>query len=223
MRVIDNILNSEELKIVSDFLAQASFTDGKITAGKLTQGKKNNLQLDSKQEGTELLDKVIIQALSRNHLFSSLARPRTFSAPLYARYEPGMKYGAHVDSPLMGIGGKPMRTDLSITIFLNDPSEYSGGELVIDADGQTHAVKLPAGSAFVYPTTLLHQVNEVTKGQREVVVLWVQSMIKDAHIRATLFDLQAATESLSESNEKPIEAQLLQKTFSNLQRYFMEC
>lgn len=222
MKAIPDLLTHEEIQVINDYLSEAQFQDGKLTAGDLIKHRKNNLQLNNEDEGRPMLDSVIVNALTNNEIVNAFAAPKRFSAPLYAKYDPGMKYDAHVDANLMGSGNDRIRSDLSITIFLNNPDEYEGGELAIDVSGSVQLIKLPAGSAFIYPTTYLHQVNKVTSGQRRVAVLWAQSLVRDNHIRETLFDIIAANSVLQTKNSESIESKLLHKSLLNLQRHFFD-
>ena len=219
--IFENILTDEELASLREFLADASFIDGKYSAADYVVDRKDNLQLDPGSEGQDLVGRVVIDALLRNPVFQAWAKPLHLTPPIFSKYQPGMHYGAHVDAAVLG-GGAPLRSDLSITLFLSDPETYEGGELSIEIPGGTQNIKLPAGSAFVYPTQAVHQVCEVARGERLVAVLWVQSMIRDPHIRQTLFDLEAATTSVSEQQPESQETMLLQKSLSNLQRYFTD-
>ena len=217
----ESILTAEELAAIREFLASAPFVDGKYSATGSAATRKSNLQLQPGTEGEDLVGRVVIDALLRNEVFRTWAKPLHLTPPIFARYQPGMRYGAHVDSPVLG-GGRPLRSDLSVTMFLSDAADYDGGELGIEIPGGMRRVKLPAGGAFVYSTRAVHQVCEVTRGERLVAVLWVQSMIRDPHIRQTLFDMEAAITSLEDQMESKKEVMLLQKSLSNLQRHFTE-
>ena len=221
MMLFENILAPEELASVREFLADAPFVDGKYSAAGYVRERKNNLQLEPGVEGEKLVSSVVLNALLRHEVFQTWARPLHLTPPVFARYQHGMHYGAHVDAPVLG-GGMPLRSDLSITVFLSDPNDYTGGELAIEVAGGMQKIKLPAGSAVVYPTQAVHQVCNVEAGERLVSVLWVQSQIRDPHIRQTLFDLEAATTSISEQAPESQETILLQKSLSNLRRYFTE-
>ena len=221
MMTFEGILSAEELAVIREFLAGAPFVDGKYSAAASVAASKINLQLQPGSEGEELVGRVVIDALLRNEVFRTWAKPLHLTPPIFARYQPGMRYGAHVDSPVLG-GGRPLRSDLSVTLFLSDSADYDGGELAIEFPGGMRQVKLPAGSAFVYSTRAVHQVCEVTRGERMVAVLWVQSMIRDPHIRQTLFEMEAAITSLEEQLERKHEVMLLQKSLSNLLRHFTE-
>ncbi len=129
-----------------------------------------------------------------------------------------MRYGTHMDSPIMG----DMRIDLSLTLFLSEPSDYEGGELVIDFSTGSRSIKLPAGHAVLYPTTALHRVAEVTKGQRLVAVTWIRSMVRDPAARELLFDLETAQLGLVDQVGKTPEVDLLSKVHANLMRRWIE-
>lgn len=219
MMIFENILTREELSTLREFLDDAPFVDGKYSAAPWVAANKNNLQLTPGADGADLVGRVVIEALLRNAVFNCWARPLHLTPPIFARYQQGMHYGSHVDSAVLG-GGAPLRSDLSATVFLSDPTDYDGGELAIEIPGGNRKVKLAAGSAIVYPTQAVHQVCEVIRGERLVAVLWVQSMIRDPHIRQTLFDMEAAVTSLSSKGSAGQEMMLLHKSLSNLQRYF---
>ncbi len=224
MIVLPHVLTPEELHLAREFLETATFEAGRLTATGLAAQRKDNLQAarSSDPEGLAALDRVILAGLERQSLFSAYAWPRRLTAPLYARYEPGMRYGAHVDGTLMGVEPK-LRSDLSVTLFLGDPSTYDGGELALNlGGGAIQTIKLPAGTAFAYPTTLIHEVRPVTRGRRDVAVLWAQSYSRDPGIREVLFNLRAVNSSLQERAPNSVEAQLLQKTLLNLERRFLE-
>jgi len=222
MIVLPKVFSPEELRLLREFLEIAEFEAGTLTATGLAAARKRNLQLSRKQDsdGAQALDQVVLEALQRHELFRAYAWPKRVTSPIYARYEPGMEYGAHVDGSLMG-AEPPLRTDVSVTLFLSEPSEYDGGELAIDlGGGAVQNVKLPAGSGFAYPTTAVHLVRPVTRGRRLVVVLWTQSYAPDPRAREALFDLRAIRDALNTRAAESLEAQLLQKTLSNLERMF---
>lgn len=217
----DQVLSDEELAAIREFLSDAPFVDGKYSASASVAEQKRNLQLQPGAEGSELISRIVIDALLRSEMFQAWARPRHLTPPIFARYQKGMRYGLHVDAPILG-GGQPLRSDLSVTLFLSDPESYAGGELAVEIPGGMRKIKLAAGSAFIYPTQALHQVCEVQSGERLVAVLWVQSMIRDPHIRQTLFDLEAATVAVAEKSPGSQELMLLEKSLSNLRRHFSE-
>jgi PKHD-type hydroxylase len=196
MLQIAGILNLETVEDIRAKFAQeeSSFASGKTTAGWYAKDVKHNDQATG-PAAMEVMDQ-IKNALMANAVFVSAARPKSFVKILISRYRAGMHYGTHVDDALMG----GIRTDLSFTLFLADPGNYDGGELIIESpDGETD-VKLPLGSVVVYPTTSLHRVNEVTRGERLAVVGWVRSFIRSAEQRETLFDLDQVVANLKAAN-----------------------
>jgi PKHD-type hydroxylase len=221
MHHLPQVLTAEELAALRDALADAVFEDGKATAGTAIRSAKINEQLARGKEDVAALDSLVLNALSRHMLFSSLVQPKRLLAPIYSRYRPGMRYGMHVDHPIMG-GAQPMRSDVSITIFLSEPSSYDGGELTIESPGGARRIKLPAGDGIVYATAAFHQVEPVTRGERLVAVTWAQSYVRDAELRQILHDINAVTQSLIEKNADAAETQLLAKCHSNLLRRFAE-
>lgn len=218
---IDSILTPEELKTLLDRLDPADFIDGKTTAGWHAKTVKNNAQLTAKAPYAEDLREMVLAALWRHPLFQMVARPKKIHSLLFSRYEAGMSYGTHVDNALMGDRAF-LRSDLSFTLFLNDPSTYEGGELAIELFEGDKCYKLPPGSAIVYPSTTLHRVEPVTQGTRQVVVGWVQSLIRDPAKREILFDLDTARRAIFHQSGKTIEFDLISKSHTNLLRRWAE-
>lgn len=212
-----NILTSEELGLIIDRLKNAEFVDGKLTAGWYAQQVKNNAQLKNNAAPTQELRNLVNQALKRNSLFQIAARPKAIRPIMFSRYQGGMYYGTHIDNAIMG-DEELMRSDLSLTLFLSDPATYTGGELVIESAQGEQAFKLDAGSMVVYPTTTLHRVEPVTEGERLAAVTWVQSLVRDAHNREILFDLDTVRDTLFQKSGKTAEFDLLSKSIANLLR-----
>lgn len=212
-----NILTSEELGLIIDRLKNAEFVDGKLTAGWYAQQVKNNVQLKNDAAPTQELRNLVNQALKRNSLFQIAARPKAIRPIMFSRYQGGMYYGTHIDNAIMG-DEELMRSDLSLTLFLSDPATYTGGELVIESTQGEQAFKLDAGSMVVYPTTTLHRVEPVTEGERLAAVTWVQSLVRDAHKREILFDLDTVRDTLFQKSGKTAEFDLLSKSIANLLR-----
>jgi PKHD-type hydroxylase len=167
-----------------------SFEQGTSTAGWYAKDVKSNDQ--SRGPAAMAAMELVTSKLLTHGVFVSAARPKSIVKTLVSRYRPSMHYGTHVDDALMG----GVRTDLSFTLFLSDPSTYDGGELVVEGHDSDTDVKLRAGSVVLYPTTSLHRVNEVTRGERLAVVGWVRSFIRSAEQRETLFDLDQIVLSL---------------------------
>ncbi len=219
---IGEVLSPAEVDAITAALATAQFVDGKLTAGWHAQAVKHNTQLPSDSTALKEIRAQITAALQRNGLFQIAVRPRTLHPMLLSRYEVGMSYGSHTDNALMTGQGQPMRSDVSFTLFLNDPSTYQGGELVIDSTQGEQAFKLDAGALVLYPASTLHRVNPVTEGVRLVAVSWVQSLIRDPAQREILFDLETASQSLYGQHGKTHEFDLLAKVQSNLLRRWIE-
>jgi PKHD-type hydroxylase len=215
--VIDNVLTPEELDTLVTKLDKANFIDGKTTAGWYAKLVKNNIQLDRSDPYTQELNQIILNALLKNPLFQAAVQPRSIHNLLFSCYEKGMSYDNHVDNSLMG-GTNFQRADVSFTIFLNDPADYAGGELVIEGACDDDRYKLQAGSAIVYPSSRIHRVETVTEGKRLVVVGWVQCLVRDASKREILFDLDTVRRSIFAKEGKTIEFDLLSKSYSNLLR-----
>jgi PKHD-type hydroxylase len=179
---------------------------------------KDNLQLKADSPLVNELNKVVIQALWRAQLFQIATEPKIIRPGIFSKYEPGMKYGTHIDNTLMGGENYMMRTDLSVAVFLSPASSYTGGELVIKIPHNEQAVKLDCGALVVYPSTSLHRGERVTQGVRLVAVTWVQSLIRDAHHREILLDLDTARQSIFENHGKSPEFDSICKIYTNLLR-----
>jgi len=187
---IPNVLTHEELRHCRQTLEQASWLDGKVTAGQQSAKAKHNLQVPQDCEASRKLGEIVLRALGRNPVFNSAALPLRVFPPLFNRYDVGMKFGAHVDNAIRPIpeSGFRIRTDVSSTLFITGPDEYDGGELVIQDTYGEQRVKLPAGDMVLYPSTSLHRVSEVTRGSRWASFFWSQSMVRDDTKRALLYD-----------------------------------
>lgn len=217
---IPDILDFDTAKLVRAKAKSMRFVDGGTTAGKFARTVKNNQQLEPGPE-TEKLQQKILEAVRANLTFEMAARPKIIKPPLVARYEPGMEYGTHVDNALMS-GRPPIRSDMSFTLFLEDPDTYDGGELVIEGMLGDQEIKLPPGALVLYPTSALHHVAPVTRGQRLVAVSWVQSLVRDPARRELLFDLETARRDLFDKHGKCAEFDLVSKSFHNLLRMWAE-
>jgi len=217
---LPEVLTAAEREAIVKRMGEAAFAPGRATALGPAREQKHNLQLDrARCPEIARLDRLLVDALCRAPEFNRIALPRRFAPPLYARYEPGMKYGPHVDAAVLGSGSPdPLRADLAVTIFLSDPSEYDGGELALETSFGAHEVKLPAGSAVVYPATTLHQVRPVTRGARLVAVTWVQSWVRDAAVREILADVSRAAEAAQRDTPGGEASLLLARAYANLLR-----
>jgi PKHD-type hydroxylase len=217
MIVLENVLTAPELASVREFVKHAEFVDGKTTADASIRDRKANEQLKRDAGGALPVDQMVAQAFVRHSVFQAWGMPMRMSIPLFNRYGEGMFYRQHVDSPV-GNTNPPMRADISVTLFLSDPADYDGGELVIETPSGPTPVKLPAGFAFAYLTNALHSVNRITRGERYAVVIWIQSTVPDDRLRAILFDLAFVEQTLAQSMHDSPTYTLLTKARQNLVR-----
>jgi PKHD-type hydroxylase len=197
---IPDLLTPTQLEALCSVLRQGEFVDGKLSAGNDARQSKKNLELGADAERFDALNNVVMTALVQHPSYLQTALPARISAPIYARYLAGMEYGGHIDDPIMGAPGARYRSDISISIFLNAPEEYDGGELCIETATGSQVYKLAAGSALLYPSTCYHSVTPVTSGERLVAVTWVQSHIRRADQREILLQLDQARALLSADN-----------------------
>lgn len=222
---IPELLNAEELSYVRSVFAEATFVDGKVTAGEQSMQVKKNVQIDQNSSESKELGEIVLKALGRNLIFNSAVMPYRVVPPLFNRYDTGMEFPDHVDNALRPIPGTNMRvrTDVSSTLFLNNPEEYEGGELIIHDHSGSQAIKLPAGDMIVYPTYNLHSVSKITKGSRWASFFWTQSMIKEGDRRKILFDLDMTIMKLRTRMEDN-DPQILELTnvYHNLMRQWCE-
>lgn len=216
MIVLENVLTAQELAAIREFLKRAEFVDGKATANAEIRDRKENQQLHRETGALLPVDQMISQALIRHPLFQAWAMPMRMSVPLFNRYGEGMFYRDHTDSALSV--NPPMRVDISLTLFLSDPADYDGGELIVESPGAPCAVKLAAGNAVAYLSNALHRVNKITRGERYAAVNWFQSIVPDDRLRAILFDLHRVKQSLAKTMSETPEYDLLTKANQNLTR-----
>ena len=219
--VIHDLLKEGPLAELRKLLERGSFEDGRRTAGRFVEMVKNNEQLTNEGRVREQAMALIEQALREHRLFQAAAHPRRIRSPMFSRYTQGMQYGAHVDNGLMG-PDLSFRTDISMTIFISDPGDYDGGELVVESSVGERGFKLDAGSALLYPSNTLHRVAEVTRGTRLVGLTWVQSMIRSAEQRQILLDMYAVRQGIFERDGKTREFDLIAKSYDNLLRLWAE-
>jgi PKHD-type hydroxylase len=221
---IPSVLSAARLPAFRRELDQAAWVDGRLTAGPQSGKVKDNLQADAADPIVRRLQDEVLRALEQNGRFLSAALPRHVFPPLFSRYQGGMGFGAHVDNAVRQLPGtaQRLRTDLSATLFLSEPCEYDGGELMIEDSFGAHSVKLAAGHMVLYPSSSLHLVTPVTRGRREAVVFWLQSMVKDPGERALLFDLDQSIQHLTP--KEPNDPALIRLTgcYHNLLRKWAE-
>lgn len=219
---IPDILDKNKLENIRAMLEKVAFVDGKLTAGSAAQRVKNNQEMQQGSKQAEFLDHLVMSSLAENTAFRSAALPYRVAQPVLARYTPGMRYGDHIDDPVMGTGPHKFRTDVSVTVFLNEPDEYEGGELVINTTFGEKTVKLPAGHAVLYPSTSVHRVAEVTQGERIVTVVWLQSMVRDPAKRELLYQLDQARNTLLKDKPQAEETKQVDRSYVNLVRMWCE-
>lgn len=197
---LDKLLSDEDLAALRKITDSAQFVDGRISNPH--SKVKNNLHLHD-QRAYQASAQILAKALYAHEDFVNFAFPKRIAPPLITRYEAGMHYGLHPDSATMRIGNEVLRSDLSCTIFLNDPESYEGGALRILLGSATLRFRGPAGSAIVYPSTTLHEVEKVESGQRLVAITFIQSQIADVAKRNLLYELNevAALEGRNMSYE----------------------
>lgn len=208
-RLIENVLSTQQVAQLKEIAGNATFVDGKISNPH--SKAKSNLQMHDQNLQQSAVD-IMAQALFANEDFVNFAIPTQFAPPLICRYTPGMKYGLHPDAALMGVGNVSIRSDLSCTLFLNDPNSYDGGALRIALGTEELRFKGPVGSAIVYPSHTLHEVEEVTKGERLVAITFIQSQVPDSFQRELLYELNevAALEGNAMSDESFTRLQAVQ-------------
>lgn len=213
---IADVLTAAEIAAARKLLDKAKFESGRRTAGWAAGAVKDNMQAVGDLAVEELRDRLVAR-INANALFKMAVRPKDVIGVLFSRYSTGQSYGSHVDNAIM----QAQRTDVSFTLFLSDPDSYEGGELVIETPGGEDAIKLDAGGIFAYPSTSLHRVAPVTKGDRLVMVGWVRSFIRDAGQRELLFDLETAQRAIFEQQGKTAEFDLVSKSLTNLLRMWV--
>lgn len=204
LTVIESVLDASEVRAFRERLASARWIDGAQTAGTRSVAVKQNVQLDRADPLAVELGQQILRRLGHNALFVSAALAETIWPPVFNCYAHGGHYGTHVDSALMRHPemGRTIRSDLSATLFLSDPEDYDGGELVIEGQFGGQAVKLAAGDMVLYPSSSLHRVMPVTRGERVCAIMWMQSAVADTLARAMLFDLDQSIQALSAGRAK---------------------
>jgi PKHD-type hydroxylase len=197
---IPQVLDKAAVRALRDRLDTAQWQDGRQTAGVQSRSVKRNQQLPV--DGTEAreLGAQVLRALTAHPLFLSAALPLRILPPMFNRYETGQTFGVHVDNAIRvsPLTQERLRADLSMTLFLSEPDDYDGGELVIEDHYGTQAVKLAAGDMVLYPSTSLHEVLPVTCGARVSSFFWLQSMVRSNEQRTMLFDLDQTVQALAE-------------------------
>jgi PKHD-type hydroxylase len=218
---IDGFLTREEVDRFRAALREAPWIDGRASAGSLASHVKNNDQVDDQSTTARTLANQLLRKLGVHPLFVSAAMPQHIQPPRFNRYRNQQAYGVHVDGAIMPLAGtdRVMRSDVSATLFLCDPQDYDGGELTIETDFGAQEVKLAAGDMVLYPSSSLHRVQPVSRGERVCAFFWVQSMIRDDQQRGLLFDLDQTIQSIAKT-KAPNDPDLLRLTsvYHNLVR-----
>ena len=221
---VPQVLSAEEVRHARELLDAAEWIDGRVTAGHQSALAKDNEQVPEQHLAAREVGHTILTALTRNPLFRAAAIPLHVYPPLFNRYTGGQSFGSHVDNAVRRVTGTPnqIRTDVSATLFLSEPDEYDGGELIIEDTYGVQSIKLAAGSMVLYPATSLHHVRPVTRGARLASFFWIQSMVRDDSQRTLLFDLDLAIQRLA--GEAPEHPSVLQLTgvYHNLLRRWAE-
>ncbi len=221
---IKHILGEAELNKVQQLLEDVTFRDGKLSAGMSAQKVKNNQEV-ADENVISSLNNIVMNNLVRHPDYQQAALPHRIAAPFYARYETGMEYGEHIDDPIMGVAsslGDRYRSDLAMTIFLNSPEEYEGGELIIQTPFGEQSIKFNAGDAVLYPATTRHRVEKVTSGQRLVAITWVQSLIRDNAQRELLYQLSKTREKMLRKDPDSADTKCIDSTYVNLVRMWSD-
>jgi len=226
---IPALLSADQVAHMRSALAGTDWVDGKVTAGTQSSQTKHNLQVPEEAPAARALGDIILTALGRNERFMSASLALRVFPPLFNRYDMGMDFGPHIDNairfvkPSLGTGNAiRVRTDLSATLFLTDPSDYDGGELVVEDTFGTHKVKLAAGDLVLYSATSKHHVTPVTRGSRWSSFFWIQSMIRDEAARTMLFDLDNAVQGLRKEHGDTEHVVNLTGLYHNLVRRWAE-
>jgi|SRR6185369_11016511 len=221
---IPAVLNAEEVAQFRKRMDAAAWVDGNVTSGHQSAKAKYNEQLPEDSVEARELGELVLQALSRSHLFFTAALPRQVYPPLFNRYREGMTFGSHVDGAIRAHPHQPVRirTDLSATLFLAAPEEYDGGELLIEDSYGAQQVKLPAGDMILYPATSLHRVAPITRGTRVASFFWIQSMVRGDAQRALLFDMDMALVRLMKDRSNDPALVSLTGVYHNLLRMWSE-
>lgn len=214
----------ERIAKLREMLDKLEWRDGRETAGAVAKQVKRNLQAVAGDEAGKAIRAELAPIISENRVVRAAARPRRISSLMISKTANGGYYGPHVDNSIMGKGSARLRTDMSFTLFLSNSADYEGGELVVHTAGLTQVVKGDWGQLVLYPSTSIHEVKPVTKGERIVCVGWIESMIADPTQRELLFDLENLRTALrAKFDHQSPELLTLDKSMSNLVRMWSQC
>lgn len=225
---IPKILSEAQLAHFRSALGSAEWVDGRATVGPQGAQVKRNLQLPDDAPLARRLGETVLAALAANPLFHAATLPARILPPRFNRYQHGGEYGFHVDGAIMALAASAtqpavqMRSDTSCTLFLSEPEEYDGGELIISDTYGEHEVKLPAGDLVIYPSSSLHRVAPVTRGARLASFFWVQSLVRDAEQRRLLLELDTSIQALTAAGAERAVVLRLTNLYHNLLRRWSE-
>ncbi len=199
MLAVPDLLDKPEVARLRAIIDAAEWIDGNVTSGHQSKLAKNNMQLPEDHAAAKEAGRLVLDALGRSPLFVAAALPLKIFSPLFNRYQGGESFGTHIDNAVRIHRGSEfrVRSDLSATLFLEEPDAYEGGELVVEDSLGVHATKLPAGHLLLYPASSLHRVEPVTKGVRTASFFWIQSMVRDDGARTILFDLDRSIQAIA--------------------------
>ncbi len=218
---LPQFLTEGERQAALRLAAEGSFADGRGSASGAAAAVKLNDQLATTPEQSRKLDEIMSAAVGRRPELHAFSQAKLMRGPMLSRYRPGMRYGRHLDSPVMS-QGQAMRTDVSMTVFLSEPESYDGGALILDTAYGEIECKPAAGDAVAYYTEVIHEVEEVTRGERLAIVTWFQSRVRDPQQRYVLFDLNVAHASLAQSAPNDPGLERLGKVLGNLTRQWSD-
>jgi PKHD-type hydroxylase len=223
---VPHVLDAEPLLALRRLLDAAgdAWVDGRVSAGYQGAEVKFNQQIDEASDVALECQRIVLGALERHPLFISAVLPNEVYPPMFNRYRVGMTFGAHVDGSvrIQPHTGRKIRTDVSATLFLSEPSECDGGELVVHDAYGAHAVKLAAGDMVVYPATSLHEVTPITRGARLACFFWVQSLVRDDAQRTLMFELDTAIQRLNQTGADAQARRTLVGCYHNLMRQWTD-
>jgi PKHD-type hydroxylase len=224
---IENVLNSDQLEKVRSIFRVAEWSEGKSTAGAVLKDGKFNLEVKAGTTHHRELSKIVMLALAGNTEVEMAISPTGSSIPIFSKYTQGMRYPEHLDAPIVSyknpsgsIFPARFRSDVSATLFLSEPDEYEGGELVINSPSGERRFKAPTGSLITYPSNYLHEITEVTGGERRVAVFWFQSLYQDTEARFQLYNLRRAADSLLSRFPQDEDVKSVNATLNKLMQMF---
>lgn len=222
--VIDDVLTQKELSTAKNLLAESAWVSGLITAGSQAATVKNNQQLPENTPHLAALRQLVLSALNRNALFFTATLPKKIMPPFFNRYSGATNhYGFHVDNAMRILPeGGYVRADISATLFLSDPQTYNGGDLVINDTFGQQSIKLQAGSMVIYPSSSVHQVTPVTRGERVACFMFIQSMVRDPNQRRLLYEMDMALLKLRHDIGETEAVVSLTSAYHNLLRQWTE-